>query len=100
MMLDITERLRKWTILFGRFNMIPLQREAADEIERLREVLLEIANRAANMMDPDAADWMPSIYKLACEAVGENPWSLLEAAGYTRETLSVSFNSNRSTPDL
>lgn len=70
------------------------------EFEQLREVLLEIANRAANMLDPDAADWMPSIYKLACEAVGKNPWSLLEAAGYTRETLSVSFNSDRSTPDL
>ena len=61
-------------------------------IERLRETLIEIANRASNMMDDDAADWMPSIYKLACEAVGENHWRLLKAAGYTEETMSVGFD--------
>ena len=65
------------------------------ENKRLRAVLTEIANRAANMMDDDAASWMPSIYKLACEAIDENPWQLLKAAGYTEETMSISLTAPR-----
>lgn len=57
----------------------------------LREVLIEIANRASNMSDKDAADWMPSIYKLACDAVGEDPWPLLRAAGHDPMTLTVAI---------
>lgn len=53
-----------------------------DEIERQREVIIEIANRASNLVDKDAADWLPGIYKIACEAVGEDPWRLLRSAGY------------------
>jgi len=53
---------------------------ACDEIEKLREVLFEIANRASNMLDADAASWLPSIYKIACEATGEDPANLLELA--------------------
>ena len=64
----------------------------SDDPQYLRRVLIEIANRAANFMDDDAADWMPSIYKLACEAVGENPWPKLRAGGYTPESLSVSID--------
>lgn len=52
--------------------------------ETVRAVLYEIANRAANMLDDDAADWMPSIYRLACDATGEDPWPLLEQAGWKR----------------
>ena len=55
---------------------------ACDEITRLREVLYEIANRASNLLNDDAAEWLPSIYRISCEAVGENPTrilSLLEA---------------------
>lgn len=57
-----------------------------------KEIFAEIANRAANFMDPDAADWMPSIYKLACEAIGEDPWPLLTRNGYPRERLTVSIH--------
>ena len=57
-----------------------------------REALTEIANRAANFMDDDAAEWMPSIYKIACEAIGENPWPLLKAGGFTSENLTVGDN--------
>lgn len=57
------------------------------ENDRLRATLHEIANRAANMADPDAAEWMPSIYKIACEATGEDPSSLLRAAGHSPDSL-------------
>ena len=58
--------------------------------DRTTEAFCEIANRASNFMDPDAAEWMPSIYKIACEAAGEDPWPLLEAAGWKRDELTVS----------
>lgn len=61
------------------------------EIAQLKQTLCEIANRAGNFMDDDAADWMPSIYKLACEAIGEDAWPLLKAGGHTPETLLVSM---------
>lgn len=48
---------------------IPPQQQA----DALIEALGEIANRAANFMDADAAEWMPSIYKIACKALGEKP---------------------------
>jgi len=51
--------------------------------DKTREALLEICNRAANFMDDDAADWMASIYRIACDAIGEDPWPLLNAAGYS-----------------
>jgi hypothetical protein len=50
----------------------------------IREAFYEIANRASNMGDPDAADWLPSIYRIACEASGEDPWPLLKRAGYDK----------------
>lgn len=53
--------------------------------ENVRAVFYEIANRASNMMDDDAADWLPSIYRLACDATGEDPWPTLEAAGFKRD---------------
>ena len=66
----------------------------AEEVETLRErvkeltaALYEIANRAGNMCDDDAADWLPSIYKIACDVTGENPEPLLEAyASYRART--------------
>jgi hypothetical protein len=57
--------------------------------QKTKDIFYEIANRAANFMDPDAAEWMPSIYKIACEATGEDPWPLLEAAGWKRDELTV-----------
>lgn len=48
----------------------------------MKEVLYEIANRAANMGDDDAVEWMPSIYSIACEAVGEDPAPTLKALGF------------------
>lgn len=50
----------------------------------VREALGEIANRAGNFMDKDAADWMPSIYSIACKAIGEDPEPLLKANGFDR----------------
>lgn len=55
----------------------------------LREALTEIINRASNFADADAADWMPSIYKIACEATGSDPWPLLIANGYERNDLAL-----------
>lgn len=66
------------------------------EIERMTAALCEIANRASNMGDPDAAEWMPSIYKLACEAIGEDPWPSLRANGHVPETLTVSLSHEQS----
>lgn len=57
--------------------------------EKTKQIFYEIANRAANFMDPDAADWLPSIYKLACEATGEDPWPLLKAAGYEQDDIAL-----------
>lgn len=62
------------------------------ENERLTNALGEIANRAGNFMDADAADWMPSIYKIACEAIGHDPWPLLKASGFDPQNLSVTLN--------
>lgn len=98
---DLVERLRE--IIRGDGNLTPYLQDAfieaattiaslREELDKAREAFYEIANRASNMMDDDAADWMPSIYKIACEASGENPWPLLKAAGYTQETLTVSIN--------
>lgn len=47
--------------------------QGESNMQKLTEALTEIANRAGNFMDPDAAEWMPSIYKIACEAIGEDP---------------------------
>jgi hypothetical protein len=69
--------------------------KAADLIAQLRDALYEIANRASNMMDDDAAEWMPSIYKIACEATGEDPWPLLRAAGHTPPNLTVGFHNEQ-----
>lgn len=49
------------------------------------EALGEIANRASNLADDDAAEWMPSIYRIACEAIGEDPSPLLKATGFDGE---------------
>jgi hypothetical protein len=57
----------------------------------MTEAVCEIINRAANFMDADAAEWMPSIYKIACEAVGRDPWPMLEANGWKRDQLTVSL---------
>ncbi|MGB5901994.1 MAG: hypothetical protein WBH00_04000 [Xanthobacteraceae bacterium] len=57
-----------------------------------RETFFEIANRAGNMSDPDAADWLPSIYRIAMEAAGEDPWPTLRLHGYDPDNLSVSFD--------
>jgi hypothetical protein len=59
---------------------------------RLREALLEIANRAANMGDPDATDWLPSIYLIACESAGEDPWPLLRRMGYSQDGLTITLS--------
>lgn len=48
----------------------------------MKEVLYEIANRAANMGDDDAVEWMPSIYSIACKAIGEDPAPKLKALGF------------------
>lgn len=63
-----------------------------DRVERLEEALGEISNRAGNFMDPDAGEWMPSIYKLSCEALGIDPWPMLERNGWSRDKLTVSFS--------
>ena len=48
----------------------------------MEEAMYEIANRAGNFMDADAAEWMPSIYVIACNAIGSDPMPLLKAAGF------------------
>jgi hypothetical protein len=65
--------------------------EAERVIEATCEAFYEISNRAANMMDQDAADWLPSIYRIACDACGENPLPMLRAAGFAPEELTVSM---------
>lgn len=72
-----------------RYVMPHVVDELIGEIKRLHEAHYEVANRAANMMDADAGTWMPSVYKIACEASGEDPWPLLKAAGFNPETLPV-----------
>jgi hypothetical protein len=54
----------------------------APDVLAMREALGEIANRASNFADDDAAEWMPSIYKISCEAIGEDPKPSLKAAGF------------------
>ncbi|MGB6080293.1 MAG: hypothetical protein WBF99_12615 [Xanthobacteraceae bacterium] len=56
------------------------------------ETFFEIANRAGNMSDPDAADWLPSIYRIAMEAAGEDLWPTLRLHGYDPDNLSASFD--------
>jgi hypothetical protein len=79
--------------IYGR--AIKALQEDRDRLKFLEATLTEIANRAANMDDPDAADWLPSIYKLACEALNRDPWQVLKAAGYDEKTLTVTLNSHR-----
>lgn len=60
-------------------NTSLLQQKIALEVrlQAMRKALEEIANRAGNHGDPDAADWLPSIEKIADEALR----SLTEGAG-------------------
>jgi hypothetical protein len=83
------ERDYYWKLMCKRSDALAAERAAR---ERMRDTFCEIANRAGNMMDKDAASWMPSIFKIACEAAGEDPWRMLRAAGYTPETLTVSMS--------
>lgn len=57
-------------------------RSSAESGGEMREALTEIANRASNLADKDAAEWMPSIYAIACRAIGEDPVPLLKATGF------------------
>jgi hypothetical protein len=54
---------------------------ALDHANQLREALCEIANRASNMADDDAAEWMPSIYAIAVKTLGDDPMPFLKAVG-------------------
>jgi hypothetical protein len=63
--------------------------------EKMREALYEIANRAANMADLDAAEWMPSIYRIACEATGKDPWPLLRACGFEPDNQLIGGSNGR-----
>lgn len=61
-----------------------LSGDLGDMVLVTKEALYEISHRAKNMGDDDAADWLPSIYRIACEAVGEDPWPVLTKFGFDR----------------
>lgn len=51
----------------------------------MKTALEEIANRASNLADDDAAEWMPSIYSIAVKALGDDPAPFLKATGFDGE---------------
>jgi hypothetical protein len=70
----------------GEVALTPSQQSGAGEVEPVaRAAMEEIATRASNLADVDAAEWMPSIYSIAMKALGDDPEPFLKATGFDGE---------------